>query len=1337
MNKLLTLFVLLSFQINPSFGQDYKIKSIGKPFITNFPESGINFSLQNFSVAIGDHNRVYYVGAGGVSIFDGTNFIKLNTPNEAVLRCVVKVADGTIYVGGNNDFGYLDTNNKGELLVKSLRKHLADSLSTSFIFHEAFVIHDDVFFESLNTIVVVNSKTKQVKAIPKPENYKVIGVIQSKLYAHSTKGILVLDNEKWIESMSYKNKELINTNFMKIVESAGKFSLLITNKGFFDWTTHEKININANVTQFLSSTRLYNVTLLKDKFIALSTNIGLLLTDLKGNPYQVLDKEKGFTSSRVFDVQLDENDLLWVATNNGIYNVDIFSPFTVFDKKVGLENATSFIILFNQDIYFSTGSGVLKESLPNIKNPFHRVKFENILESVAWRTIPVGEELIALTSQGTYVITSKEVKLIKGTTDEIYWAGMKFRNSNEVLLGSNKGQLVHLVRKRNAWIVKKKFKSKFPSVHYMTQGEGKNIWLSERNFGIYRIEYDREKTEILNINKYNSQNGLPSDSRNYVYSYESKPIFGTRTGIFVYDKNKDSLILDSRFSNITGSVGVQKIREANDGSFYYYTLYNTLHLMKKEATSFIKTDFAPNKLAQKFERHIEVLDDRNILMGTTENVIHIDPTYQKPITSYNVNITRVSLNSNSDTTIYGGFGKTQSEVELGYMNNSLRFSFSAAFYEDINKNKYQWKLNDFDNTWSKWSSETQKDYTNIPHGDYSFQVRAKNVYDTESEIAFFDFTILPPWYHTWWAYLLYVIGFVVFMRVAFRLNSKRLERENKRLESIVSERTKTITSQKEQAEKDADTISQQHDKLLQMDELKSRFFLNISHELRTPLTLTMGTVDQTIKGKFGSLNDEQYANLKVSYRNSERLLKMVNNILDISKLEGGKIQLYASKSKPSEVLDKVLAFFSSKFFDKHIELKSDIRSAVELYIDRDKFETIFINLIANAFKFTPNRGEISLSILEDEKVVKFLVKDNGVGIPSGDIPFVFDRFYQSPHTKSGEGTGVGLALSKELIELHGATIEVESTKELGTTFTLTFLKGSQHLSPDQIVQIEPKTVFKPLDEKYPLTDNLLKKEESQLKPKAVEQAKDKQHILIVEDNYEMRKFLNQILSEDYQTSMVENGEEGIQFLKNTTVDLILTDYLMPVMDGFEMAAEIKKNEDLALIPMVFLTARAQEQDKIDVLNMGVDDYLFKPFNAEELKVRISNLLRAKQQRAEYWVEKSIDPRDIEWKEFPSKLKLDIDKYIQEHIKEEITTENLVDFTGQSKRSLFRKVKVNTGLSLMQYIKEYRLRKARALLENKEVLTVSEAAYAVGLTHMSHFTRNFKERFGKNPSDYLD
>lgn len=1317
--------------VNSTHAQDFRIKSLGLPFIEGFTPTHHKAETQSYDIIQGDDGRMYIGNYTLLLVYDGQNWIHVVPERRSSVNALCKTDDGALYLAGQDEIGYLRTSVTGKAKIVSLSKELGAMGYETFNFRRGHFFNGFVHFIANDFLVRIDPATKDMEVMKFDKGIR-IHVVSNNYYAYRGDSLYQYHSGTWKGVRKTRLTTLANSWSTHLIEPIGQNAVFVSPEGFYDFESDKSLPLEASVAQFLINTKINSVDVLVNRYLAIATNNGLLITDLEGRPMKLLNKESGLTGNYTTGATVDSGGSVWVTTTNGIDRVELFSQFTLFDKRMGVEGTIGYSLVHEGELYLSGATGYFVQNWSELQNPMVHKKFDKVGDARGWQILSAGEDLIAQRTDGAFLFDGNEMNLIPGTDDALYWRGIVYPGEQDVMMGSLKGNLLHLRKVGGEWTVFKKHETSMPSVHYMEHGDDNVLWISEKSSGIYRVKYDVEAGELLEVKKYGTEHGLPSEVFNFVYTAGGMLIFCTYSGPYEYVPEEDRFRRHTVFGPYFDDDYLIKIFGHKDLFFYDSKGFN---MLRKTDDGYNRLSFPGPKVFDFIAQDMRVLDSANLLYSTFDAVVHLDPSREMPNFPFKVNISKVELNGYADSLLFAGFGLGDINPEIDYDDNDVRFEFAAAFYENTDHTAYQWKLEGQDDQWSNWSRERRKDYTNLPHGSYVFKVRAKNVYENLSEIATYNFAVLPPWYHTWWAYVTYLIGFIVFMRTALKFNARRLEQKNIRLEGIVKERTSEILEQKEQAERDAETISGQHDKLLQMAELKSRFFLNISHELRTPLTLAMGTVDQAIRGKFGALNDEQYANLKVSYRNSERLLKMVNNILDVSKLEGGKMQLYAALVNTSEILNKVVGFFASKFHDKGIELKQNYDSSIELFVDRDKFETVFINLIANAFKFTPEGGQIELNAIKEQTQVIFTVRDTGVGIPVEDLPFVFDRFYQSRYTKSGEGTGVGLALSKELVELHGAYITANSDGHSGTEFRLAFPTGKAHLASDQLLPNDAEGAQKTMDDKYPLTDQF--SEDIEVSQNKGVHPTEQQHILLVEDNYEMRKFLNQMLRDDFQVSMVQNGKEAIEFLESGKVDLILTDYLMPVMDGFEMATEIKKNDDLSLIPMIFLTARAQEQDKIDVLNLGVDDYLFKPFSADELKARISNLLRAKKQRAEYWIEKSIDPRDIEWKEFPSKLKLDIDQYLEQHIKDEITGEDLAQYTQQSERSLYRKVKANTGYSLMQYIKEYRLRKARALLENRELKSVSEVAYAVGFNYLSHFTKAFKERFGKSPSEYLD
>ncbi len=1321
--SLLIIFLLLSIQ---GMAQIPQIKSIGLPFITSYGPGDYNLGSQNFDVLVGQDNRIYVANYNGILIHDGHNWDQIVVPGGEGLYSIAQAENGTIFVGGVNEFGFLTTNQNGSLIYESLTDQLQTD-DSNFVAWFACILNQKAYFTTTNFLIEIDVETKAVKSIPTNRAYWTLVKGQEHLYSYRNDSIYQLNNGKW-ESLrpSKFQYQRGNGRFTLATDSKGH-AILIKYDGFFDFETEEPLELQSPALGDFLKTSVFRLATTYKDYLFLTSSKGLMICDFKGRVYQYLTKEKGLSANLTYTAKVDQNNILWLGTNNGIDKIETFSPYSIIDQRKGVEGIIGYLAVVEDQMYLSGATGLSSANFNSLSDPMSAYQFQNIESEIGWKLLATDHELISLNSGKAFIVKAGKVVQTLETGPGHLWRGVVWDNNN-LLLGSSVGSLTHYQKQNNLWKKVRTHENLFSYTEFFAMDKSRNIWTSD-NQGVYKVNFDPVTSEVK-VARYGEKDGLPQDDFNFAYGISGDVIFTTYKGLYRYREDLDRFEPDDLLNSFVGTEGqVSKIFDDPQDNLYYYK--GELTMLRRQGNSYVKENLGHQKLSEYYPQHIYPRDSANLYIASFDCFLHIDPTYQQTDQPYHINFSSVEEIGGSDTTWFAGFGTMDENYVLPHDQNNLRIHFASTYYGNPDKTTYQWKLEGFDEDWSKWSTEHRKDYTNIPHGNYTFFVKAKNVLGKESEVRRLTFTVHSPWYQTVWAYGLYGLFFIGFVWGLVKLNTRRLERDKLRLEGIVEERTAEIRKQKEQAEKDAATISNQHDQLVQADELKSRFFVNISHELRTPLTLTMGTVDQTLKGKFGQLNHEQYANLKVSYRNSERLLKMVNNILDISKLEGGKVQLYAQELDLRALINKVVAFFQSKMDDKKITLSKDLQSRKLLFLDKDKIETVLINLIANAFKFTPVGGTITIKTRDIENEVELVITDSGVGIPANDLPYVFDRFYQSEHLKSGEGTGVGLALSKELIDLHQAGIKAQSQLEEGTTFTILFKTGKAHLQPNQV--IESEAFYKPITEKMPeLSTPQTSQEISATQPEG------RQHVLVVEDNYEMSRFILQILEDQYQLTFAQDGQQAIGLLeKGQSFDLILTDYMMPIMNGYEMAMEIKKQNEWALIPMIFLTARAQEQDKIDLLNIGVDDYLYKPFNEDELKARINNLLKAKTQRAEYWIEKTIDPRDIEWKEFPSKLKLDINAYIQEHIKEDISGKDLEAITGQSERSLYRKVKANTGLTLNQYIKEFKLRKARALLENKQVMTVSEAANAVGFNYLHNFTNNFKDRFGKLPSEYLD
>ncbi len=516
----------------------------------------------------------------------------------------------------------------------------------------------------------------------------------------------------------------------------------------------------------------------------------------------------------------------------------------------------------------------------------------------------------------------------------------------------------------------------------------------------------------------------------------------------------------------------------------------------------------------------------------------------------------------------------------------------------------------------------------------------------------------------------------------------------------------------------------------EVDELKSKFFANITHEFRTPLTLILGPIEMM---KSEAINPKIHQHLNVMKTNASRLLDLINQLLELSKIESGSLKLKASSGNIVPVVKGVVMSFESMAEKKGIILKVESeKEKITLYFDREKLEKILINLISNALKFTPEGGQILVEIQNKDQHLNINIKDNGMGIPEKDLVFIFDRFYQSDNRKESMGTGIGLALAKELIEIHHGSIQVKSEEGAGTEFFLQIPMGDAHLSKEEIVIDEASQSNIHLSNGWDLVE--LDAGESELN--AYEKTESfKPRLLLIEDNMDVRNYIIEILNPDYQILQAHDGEEGISMALENLPDIIISDVMMPKKDGYEVCASLKQNEKTSHIPIILLTAKVTTEDKIQGLENQADDYVTKPFVPKELLVRVQNLIESRKKlREKFQRELILKPSEMAVNSMEEQFISKLLKIVEDHISDEkFGVEQLAREIGMSRSQIHRKMMALTNLAPNQFIRTFRLTRAMDLLK-KKAATASEIAYLVGFGSPSYFTKCFREQYGFTPSE---
>lgn len=503
---------------------------------------------------------------------------------------------------------------------------------------------------------------------------------------------------------------------------------------------------------------------------------------------------------------------------------------------------------------------------------------------------------------------------------------------------------------------------------------------------------------------------------------------------------------------------------------------------------------------------------------------------------------------------------------------------------------------------------------------------------------------------------------------------------------------------------------------------KLQFFTNISHELRTPLTLIADPVNYIIHDD--NLNSQQRSMLQIVQRNVLVLIQLVSEILDFRKVQNGKMELRLSDFNLSESMKQWIMLFSASAQKKHIAISMNAPDAVMLRADQDKIERICYNLLSNALKYTSEGGEITLTAKEENGRVMISVADNGCGISSDELPYIFDRFYQAKN--AGRGTGIGLAIVKAFTELHHGEVSATSIEGKGSTFTIHIpvrQKGEvTNQSTEKIEQLVEPSSAEEVPNQARHIDELIQPYQT-----------DKPEVLIIDDNIDIRTYLRSVLSEKYNVSEAADGKAGLELARKIVPDIVLSDIMMPVMDGLAFCQQLKTDKAISHIPVILLTARSLDEQRAEGYEHGADAYLSKPFSLRLLLSRIDNLIESRKKLNQTW-SKGVEDDEIGniSNEIDKSFLKQLRKIIQENLaNSDLSVEQIGDEIGLSRVQLYRKVKALTGYSPVEIVRKARLTRARHLLQTTE-RTVSEVAYAVGFSTPSYFSKCYKDEFGENP-----
>lgn len=908
------------------------------------------------------------------------------------------------------------------------------------------------------------------------------------------------------------------------------------------------------------------------------------------------------------------------------------------------------------------------------------------------------------------------------------------------------------------------------------------IWLGTIDGELYR--YDKYIYQFEKIIPHADNSGTKPFNRIFSVCEQQPGViwFGTDNGLYEYVEKENQL---NRYMSSDGLANNVVYSVLTDSKQQIWCSTNKgISVYQPGTGSFVNYTWEDGLQSNEFNQNAYFKSkDGNIYLGGIDGFNIIDPERIVPnqfippvhITGLTVNHEEVSPFSHP-----GVLTKQISEcreIVLNPKQRTFSFEFTALNFIHPQKNRYQYKLEGYDENWVNEGTKRIAEYTNLNPGEYTFLVRgANNSGVWNPEPAKLKVVILPPFWQTSWFKLLLIvfvllsIYLVFYLRVqamrsqtqklkllvaektaALQETYRQIELQNQELSQInerVSRRNRKIEEKNNQLNEQNEQIARQRDKLLQLSkqleeavQAKINFFTSISHEFRTPLTLITGPLKELTANLESIGRDEIKRKLELVNANATRLFMLINQLLDFRKIESGNMEAELSKQDIAAFLKQITALFNDLASRKKISLITDVSpKKLEVCFDADKMEKILFNLLSNAFKHTPEKGEIKikLEVLQEKAEngeIQISVADSGPGIAKDLLPFVFDDFWQANNqqNRTQAGSGIGLALVKKFAELHNGKVTVESVQGKGSCFKVTFPVVTHCENANgELLQTNQKSTAKDW-----ITGVLADYSPSVAsEPKTGENLQFLQ-LLIVEDDENIRNYLKELLSDRFSVLDTETVGEGLELAFSENPDLILCDILLPDSTGYELCKKVKDEFKTCHIPVVLLTALSDAENQLDGLKCGADAYITKPFDVQQLQLTIENLIvQRKKLQAKFYQGINLDkneyasnPKD---QEFLDKVIAEIEKHLNET---SFDVETLCQAIGLSQPQTYRKIKALTDLSISEFIRNIRLKKAARLLATGN-LSVSEVAYEVGFSDPNYFSKCFVKVFGQTPTNYI-
>lgn len=1081
------------------------------------------------------------------------------------------------------------------------------------------------------------------------------------------------------------NKEglepLLDNIVINQVENVGNNEIIYTSENklyHYDFiNSPRKISLpNKEAILFMSN--------IKDNKCIIVGTIGNYIFNTKTKNFQPYEYYLGrFKSLGISKLFIDRQNLLWVGTHKGLFKESVLNK--VFTKKLDVHARR--IIVDSSNIFIAGNKGFFK--VPKANNSNYQ-QFLNGISIISICKTDKGFWLGDMTGS-VYLIDKdskiKKIELKKNKKGTLKVFGI-VEDINGFLWISTWQGIYVVDANGNIVNIYKLDETKEIKIIKLIIDKQDNLWAVTVGEGLYKIpnisKVDKNKNHI-NYKKYtHNKTDLNSINSNVVMDIHASQNgiiwVGSEFGLNIYNAEKDNFnslkvngeIFDKKIMAIeTDTNNLLWISTINNGLYVYNNESETLFNLKKEDGLISNACLYTSSAIYKNE----------LYFGTDEGVQIINTS----------KFTYPSVNkapSFSEIAVQGEFSKTfqdlanlEQPITLNYNQNSFNVSIELADNRFPEKIHYYYKFNKSTKFWTKVQGN-KINFNNINYGEYNLLVKAAYQATENAPITTLALKIKPPWHKSILAYTLLFLGLALALFYFFQLRYKQ---------KLASNKLKSIE---------------------ELDHLKSKLFTNISHELRTPLTLISGPIENQLSNE--NLKIEDREELNMAKQNANKLLNLVNQLMDLSLIDAGQIKLKIGQGNLVIILKQLIAAFQYKANEKGITIQANIKPLNNCWFDKDIIEKIASNLLSNAIKYSPKESIVYFTAQLQENQLQLSVINKNIQMKTEKLGQLFQRFYQN--NEASEGIGVGLALVKDLVTLSKGTILANTLEEDEIQFNVSLPVNKDAFETFELIETNEEIIEQEI---------------------SLNASKEKPTIVIIDDEEDILNFVASIFKDVYNVIKTTNSTEALEWIRKQLPDLVISDIMMPGIDGIELCSHIKSHTLTSHIPVILLTAKVTQNQKLEGLETGADAYVTKPFNASILKVRVAKLIETRAQLKQRFNEQPILTKALEVTsveaEFMQRLKEVLDTHL---VNPGFTTDAFGKFMLMSRTQLHRKLKAIVGMTTSEFIRSQRMLLARDILKKQDI-SISETAYLVGFNSVSYFIKCFKKSYDETPSQFIE